>query len=82
MSAAVIRTMGSSASWRNLIKQKRQKAKYRITLEVRGKTVVKEYHNEDDYRKWKETYLLQQERGGVSNVHCEVLYVKAATNGQ
>lgn len=80
MSAAVTRTMGSS-SWRNLIKKQRQKAKYRITLEVLGKTVVKTYEKEDDYRKWKEAYLLQQERGGVKNVCCEVLYVKAASNG-
>jgi hypothetical protein len=81
MSAIATRPMGSSASWRNLIRQKRQKAKYRITLEVRGKQIVKEYTTEDEYRKWKETYLLQQERGGVSNVHCEVLYSSAASNG-
>ena len=65
--------------WRRLIEQKRQRKVriiYRITLIVRGRQIVKEYPNEDDYRKWKETYEdWRRRRGsGIEQVESRLVY--------
>jgi hypothetical protein len=66
----------SGGSWRDLIRAKRQSARFRIVLTVRGQRIVKEYTTEDDYRKWRETYEMHRENGksGIEDIRTEVVY--------
>lgn len=49
---------------------------YRITLTVRGKTLVKEYSDEALYNRWRATYESHRRMGqsGIERVSGETLY--------
>ena len=66
----------ASRTWRALVKAKRRRAEFRITLTVRGKEVVKTYRNEEDYLKWKMTFEANRKReeNGIEDIRTEVIY--------
>lgn len=74
MSAAVMSI--SSRTWRTLVKQRRKKATFRIYLIVRGRRIVKEYKDENEFRKWKAAYEQNKKypESGIESMHVEVVY--------
>jgi hypothetical protein len=66
-----------NGTWRKLIaKHKQRNAKYRITLLVRGKKIVKVYDNLLDFERWKETYQqqLRYPDSGIEKVIADTVY--------
>jgi hypothetical protein len=66
----------ANRTWRALVKAKRQRAEFRIVLTVRGKKIVKTYHNETDFRKWKAAYEenCRLEQNGIEDMRVEIEY--------
>ena len=63
-------------SWVQLLAAKRggtAQPRYRITLRVRGREIVKEYYTEEEFRRWRETYHDQmgRENSGIEDLRAE-----------
>lgn len=63
-----------SSNWRTLIKAKRAKTVHRIILTVRGKQIVKDYTDEEDFRRWKLAYQKQVKNGSVEAMNAFTIY--------
>lgn len=62
-------------TWRTLKREKRQRSKFRITLLVRGREIVKVYDNEEAFKKWMDAFEenRKRENSGIEHVKGEMI---------
>lgn len=62
------------SNWRDIIRAKRVRTVYRIVLTVRGKTIIKEYGDEEEFRRWKQTYRHWVDTGSIEHMETYTVY--------
>lgn len=61
-------------TWPELLKEKKRKAYWRITLETCSGIVVKRLYTEVQYEKWLQTYREQEALGTVKILRVEIIF--------